>query len=300
MIPPSPVFADASVDRDFRKNGYVVLPVLNASQIRSLLNLWDQLDAEAPAEDFYVTAFNPDPKFRDRAEQGVLAALTPWINSVLPGYWPAFGAFVVKRGGAASKAVPMHQDYSMVDQTVDTAVHLWCPLVDVEERNGCLSFVGGSHAFCNHISGIPANPSPWHPVSERLYKDCSTPVPLKAGTAVFFNQRTLHWSPGNQVAEPRVTVTSMCLPAHTNLRLHLWDPASPDRFDIVEVDGRPDFPLGAAMPHLAPYPANWRSIGSMDYTFQPFTPEQIEPLAVRRPAPAKVARRSGFFSWLHS
>jgi hypothetical protein len=282
MIPSSQVFADPDVDLEFRKNGYVVLPILNESEIHSLLELWDRLAIAVPA-DFFLSINSDDRRLRRLVADNILEVLAPHVAPIIPGHQPMSGCFAVKRGNSSKGEVGLHQDATFVDQTIYTAVHLWCPLVDVDEHNGCLRLIAGSHAFVDHIAGLPWSPSPWDTVRELLCSDCSTTVPLKAGSALFYNERTLHWSAENQSDGTRLAIASAYIPTNSHARFHLWDPANPNRFELMELEGQLTVDLGSANGYRPPYPEDWRHIGFMDYEFEPLTPHQIEPLMVRRP-----------------
>jgi hypothetical protein len=301
MIPSTRVFADPDVELEFRKSGYVVLPVLDQSEIGSLQELWDRLAIAVPS-DYFASACGDDPRIRRLAQDGILEVLAPHVSSITPDYRPVCGSFAVKRGNGSNGKVALHQDCTLVDQSIFTAVHMWCPLVDVDEHNGCLWVVAGSHAFFDHISGLSGNPNPWDGVVEILCSECSTPVPLKAGTAIFFNGRTLHWSAENQSDRTRVAAGFISLPTNSNIRFHMWDSANPNRFEIMELEGQMNVQLGSKDTFKRPYPKDWRPVGFMDYQCQPVTPSQIEPLKVRRPGAVTAAlpkRRGWLAQFLH-
>ena len=284
MIPDAVVFANPLTDLEFRQRGYVIVPLLDDADITALKSGWAELEPMAPPNPFYVSYFHPDSAFRWRAEQIVLSVLTPRIKNLLIRYTPAFGSFIVKKSEKASAHIPLHQDYSFVDQSVHTAVHMWCPLIDVDEENGCLHFVAGSHASRNYIESISQSPHPCSLVKEQLYRDCSTAVPLKAGTAVFWNGRTLHWSAENKSDQDRVVVSSLWRPEGANIRMHTEDQTNRGQFKVFEIEGYPNFPLGPEMPVTPPFPDNWHAIGFSEMPVYPYSAEEIKNLKVNHPA----------------
>jgi 2-oxoglutarate-dependent dioxygenase len=94
-----------------------------------------------------------------------------------------------------------HQDnqYCAFD---GTAINFWMALEDIDETNGCLWLVPGSHKM-GALDWVPtgdANKSrtiAWEPEDAR-------PVPLRAGDCVVFDRLTIHSSGGNRTASPRV------------------------------------------------------------------------------------------------
>ena len=75
---------------------------------------------------------------------------------------------------------------------------VWIPLVDVDERNGCLRLVPGSHRF----GAIPKRPAPhgqFEPEREIGCYGAPLDVPLQVGDVLFFHNLALHASGRNQV-----------------------------------------------------------------------------------------------------
>jgi len=290
MAAPQPVFANSEYDLQFQQQGFIVVPLLTESEITSLRELWSTLRYAMPG-DFYATVFNSDPGYRRAVIEGVGSVLSPKVKKLIPGYRTTLEAFIVKRARSQRGMIAMHQDYTLVDPDKHTAVNVWCPLLDVDVSTGCLYFVGGSHSFTDHISAVPRgvwqgypmvpNPTPWEPVKDRLYKECSTPVPLKAGHGVFWHHRALHWSPENQTDSERIIVGCMCLPEEADMRLHYWDWENPGSLELVDVHGTLDVPMGEVPGVRPPYPPSWTEAGFVEYDRTPFTNEQIEPLVCR-------------------
>jgi ectoine hydroxylase-related dioxygenase (phytanoyl-CoA dioxygenase family) len=90
---------------------------------------------------------------------------------------------------------PWHQDEAYWEATLTYhAVGVWMPLDDVDEENGCMMFVPGSHRSDvlehRHISDDPAV----HGLRFAAPVDTSAAVavPLAAGGATFHHRRTFH------------------------------------------------------------------------------------------------------------
>ena len=100
---------------------------------------------------------------------------------------------------------PWHQDqaYAGSRQSLNT-FHFWIPLQDVDERNGCMSFVPGSHkeGFREHHR---RNHDPRAHALETDQVDTSQAVacPLSAGGLTIHTPLTLHYTAPNDTAEVR-------------------------------------------------------------------------------------------------
>ena len=55
-------------------------------------------------------------------------------------------------------AMGTHQDWTFVDERRFRSVTVWCPLVDVEQRNGALELLPGSHRILTHARCSPSLP----------------------------------------------------------------------------------------------------------------------------------------------
>lgn len=114
-------------------------------------------------------------------------------------WWNQFVTKLPDRDDARGQ-FPWHQDNGYVDIVPGPNATVWIALDDVDERNGCVWVVPGSH----HQGLLPhdkPNADSWHlqvPVSEP-----GIPVPLKAGEAVCFSGYMLHRSLANRSDRPR-------------------------------------------------------------------------------------------------
>jgi hypothetical protein len=95
---------------------------------------------------------------------------------------------------------PWHQDEAYWDASKDyQALGCWVPLQDVDESNGCLWFLPGSHRsdvmHHRHYGDDPAV----HilEIAEAVDTSAAVPVPLPAGAASFHHSRLLHFAGPN-------------------------------------------------------------------------------------------------------
>lgn len=89
---------------------------------------------------------------------------------------------------------PLHQDEAFwSDQTDYQSVSIWFPLQDVDEHNGCLEFVPGSHRAGifghHHANGRPGDNGLEVDSPQRF---AALPQPLSLGDATVHHCRTLH------------------------------------------------------------------------------------------------------------
>ena len=112
--------------------------------------------------------------------------------------------------GAASGEVPLHQDWSFVDDQRWRSYNVWAPLADVDEGNGCLQLVAGTHTSARQPRA--AGSAFFYADLEPMLRQHLRSVPLRAGEAVIFDHCLFHCSPPNASDQLRVAATAALLP----------------------------------------------------------------------------------------
>ena len=299
----APAFANPVAEEKFTQDGYLVMPMLSPVEVEALKSLYLHVIPDQPS-DFYSTAFLPDSPVRREVVAQLQTVLGPYLEDLMPDYAFVSRAFIAKRGGPDQPPLPLHQDYSYVDQAIHRAIHVWIPLLDVDEANGCLTVVPRSHALVNHTSAMVGNPSPYHPHRKVLDTECKVAVPAKAGTAIFFNQRLLHGSTSNSFEGLRIAVAGSLLPKGLRQRLYVVDENDPGVLDVLEVRDEFAVPLAPGRRLAKPYPDGVTQVGTVQYTPEILLSQKLETLKVRVPkqdqmtamVPPSAASRQGLLS----
>jgi len=303
----SPVFRDPALEQQFTREGYVVIPMLDADEIATLRRLYQAPD-QAESGSFYTTYKLRDGAMRRHIADVMSPLLKPHIERLMPGSMTRSHGIMVKPPVADPQPVPLHQDFTSVDLEKHRALQLWIPLIDVDESNGCLKLVAGSHSLAPHISAMLLNPSPYRKVREILDADATTTVPVKAGTAVLFDQRMLHGSTPNISGLTRVSVGALIIPADVKQLLFVEDLTTPGNLHVMEMEDEFAVELGGGM-ITPPFPEGLKHIGDIHYSARFLTEEEIEPIRLRHtvgskkavaavpvePHPHQRAPASGFF-----
>ena len=118
----------------------------------------------------------------------------------------------VKLPDTEDRAIPWHQDshyykeealgYFPASTDHMQVVTAWAPLVDVDVDNGCLWFIPGSHRW--GFLDAARNQAGQVLIEEEVEERGSpTPVPMKPGDVVFFNNLNLHRSKVNSTDRVR-------------------------------------------------------------------------------------------------
>jgi ectoine hydroxylase-related dioxygenase (phytanoyl-CoA dioxygenase family) len=225
--PPRPIFKQPEIQASFAQNGYVKLPLLDAAEVQELKRLFvETIGEEVDNTDYgmYISLEETDVDFKTSIIKQVSATLLPRVQNHFLDCKSHLGSFLVKASGINSYTYP-HQDWTFVD-TPNYSVTVWVALVDTDRNNGALGFVRGSHRFFNRSLG---SPSPYFATFTQGHEDLLYEylefVPLKAGEAVVFDNRTIHGAPPNLSGSNRIAVAIGMTPAEAPLYHYYLLPA---------------------------------------------------------------------------
>jgi hypothetical protein len=242
-VADEPIFLDAALQRGLEAHGFVTVPLLDraeaaavAAQVLAVYGSRDAAgDARSPRQDYHVSTLHPDRAYRRNADALVRTVVAERVGALLNGYRYAFGSFVIKRPNDGDLGV--HQDWTLTVDPRQTTLNCWLPLVDVSEESGALGVVAGSHRVAReniHAVGVPPY---FHDYGSAL-KHPSQLLPLRAGHAVIFDMRMLHWSQAHAGADLRPAFGAVFAPSGGRLGLHFADPVSEGRqFLLAEAQG---------------------------------------------------------------
>jgi hypothetical protein len=236
------IFADLDRERDFHRDGYTVVRLLSPEKAAALIA---KLPAIRPALDFtpntsgldhayHVSLLDPDISYRKAAWSFAQEALREPLDHVLTGYRMLTGGLLVKPAGAAP--LSMHRDWTMLPDSDQVALNIWCPLIDVDESNGALALLPGSHRLVPNIEA--AHVRPFFADYGDLLAELSVSLPLSAGEAVIFDYKTIHGSRANETSRPRPAISLACIPEEARAVTYALDHiGGSTRFELFAMDG---------------------------------------------------------------
>ena len=207
------LFQDPILAQRFALDGYVKVPLLNADEVASLLAFFHETHPTVPAG-FHSSSFSTDRSEKEHVNARVERVFGPKVGSLFHPIKKLGSCFLSKSPGLQGE-MPIHQDWTVVDETRFCSVTIWCALQDTNERNGAMQVIAGSHRFSDALRS-PTLPDPFGNLHTEMRPDLRT-VPLKTGEAIIFNQALLHASPSNTGTEPRIAVTYGLIEEEANL-----------------------------------------------------------------------------------
>lgn len=203
------IFTSAAFNKQFDENGYIQVPLLNKEDINRLLALvkLHELQFNDP---FHTSHFSNDEEYKQRVNDLIIEVVFPKVLPLLNNYRPVFGNFMIKQPDD-KRFMPLHADWTYVDEEKHRSVAIWAPLVDVDERNGCLGVIVGSHKVTNKIRGPRITTS--SSKNDRLWvQQVGKLLPTKAGNAIIYDHALLHFSPPNCSSALRPAINLSMVP----------------------------------------------------------------------------------------
>ncbi|MCO5249747.1 MAG: phytanoyl-CoA dioxygenase family protein [Chitinophagales bacterium] len=262
------VLNDYEQEKQFHRDGFVTLNLLNEVEFNQLTKIVDELNkahieysVEANSE-YKLSFFNNDLEFKQRVFRTLSDFFQPIIDKHLKNYKPLIINVFDKEPGGGE--VPMHQNWTFVDETQFTSVSVWIPLIDVSRKNGALEVVKGSHkVLCQYRS--PSLMWVFDELNDILKEKYMEPFELVKGQAAILDDGILHYSSENDTDVTRTTVQLIMIP----------DDATPihyvkknDTVDIYEVDTQ--FFMQYDMKNL---PEGYQVIGNEDVQLEKMSEE---------------------------
>lgn len=206
----------------YRENGYLVTRGLFSDQeVEELRRAVEEAFA-APAvhafdatrgRTFYSTVLNQRMNvWRDHevVRRHVMSPRLARVAAALVGERPVrlFADMVaIKEGGESSKPTPWHRDFSYWPLRENTAVSAWIALDDVDESNGCMQFLAGSHRL---PAKLVFSEKPDNPLEE--YQRLPQVMQLRRGDATWHHGNLLHYAFPNRTDRPRRALVAIFFP----------------------------------------------------------------------------------------
>lgn len=227
---PRPLLRDAALDRRLEEHGWVAVDLLERRQVRSLRRAYRRLDHRLTvdrsfAAGFHATIIDDRVGYREAVHQAIAAAVMPRVHELFDAVELTLTNFVVKAPGAA--AVPNHVDWTFVDESRHRSVSVWMPLCDTGPTTGAIGVLDGSHRAVGFVRAA-ANPTYQQTDDFGSALPGRQLVPLRAGQAVVFDHRLVHFSSPHEGRRDRVAVTFELVPAEAPV-LH-FEQLAPGRF----------------------------------------------------------------------
>ncbi len=260
---------DKALDEHMDTFGYVIMPFLAPDEIELFKQLYKK-HHPVPPPAFYKSYFSPDYAYKMEVEGKIKEFFNAKLANQFQNSFAMGGMFVVKPPMQKGH-FPAHQDWSFVDETKSWSINMWCPLEDVNDENGNIQVLLGSHKFIETIRGY-GTPDVYADLRE-IVDDYMVPLPMKAGEALFFFHGLVHGSTPNTTNNTRVSLGLSLLPENTPLLYHYIDPES-EKKQLERFISNEDFYINYVH-HRNKRPTDLESLGMVDFSFEQLSPDAL-------------------------
>ena len=175
---------------------------------------------------------NPDHYAPELLDSDAYRGATALARQLLGSEAEYMGMHAIRKPALDGAETPWHQDEAYWDPAYDhPAISVWMPLQPVDEANGCMEFVPGSHrgdVRRHRLAQADADGLVLDDAAAEAGVANAVACPLPAGGATVHAARTLHHAGPNRTAEPRrALIMAFRSPPtlRTDGRAFPWQPA---------------------------------------------------------------------------
>lgn len=233
--PIRPTFADPALQAAFWQDGYVVVDLIGAHECAELREVWRAFYGGSGAS-FATSGLNePSDPSSLRLHHHLVQRFSARVrhlfvdHEILHGYALCKGSVPFDSDDGT---VPLHQDWTYLDEQRFRGALVWCPLVDTDTINGALQVVPGSHRYSAMPRGTGNFDWPYDPVAHELQGQLVT-VAASAGRAIVYDGALIHASRPNAARRERPVIGLGLGPVGAeHWHYHADDAGNIERFDV--------------------------------------------------------------------
>jgi hypothetical protein len=282
---PFQMFKNSHFQEIFDRQGYVIFEFLEPRETEHLLRLHRTLRNNLK-RNFDASLMVADLEYRVTVHREIENIFRTKIDLFFSNLITCACGFVVKKAMSPDSELQFHQDMSFIDESSHASMAIWCPLVDVSQRNGGLRVVAGSHKL-NRKPRAQVTPAPYRELFSSLDAKFITEVPMKTGQAIVYSHQLFHGSASNLSLTDRIAAYAVMVPHDSRLRFYYQDIVNkPDELEVFEVNdgfyltyvpGRFEIERGSVTRYVPGVrPVGFRRLGVIDFEFELLTRERLE------------------------
>jgi hypothetical protein len=281
-----PIFKDPEIQRKFDEDGFVKIALLSEDEVETLAKMRMEYFPEKGSV-FFSSSYLDDYDLKMEISNKITATINESLAEQCENFRLIGAAYLIKGVGKQSE-MPMHQDWTIVDEKQFYAANVWIPLTDTNEENGTLELMKGSHRW-NEAIRAPTLPMSFAGLEDKIKTEL-TIVPAKRGEVIILNQATIHYSKPNMTDEIRPAITCGLISQQAPLKFHYWDK---ERAQIEEFAQEDDFLLRFEnfMEAIYKRPLMGKSVQFFDYTIPRWSEKDLNQLIHPKLQPSSFFKR---------
>jgi|ERR1043165_1170634 hypothetical protein len=235
------IFWDIDIQQKFDRDGFVVVNLLPRETTLQLIQLYGELEgakgtANTNQNSYELSFFDKNVEAKKKKFNSIYELLKSNIDSYLIDYKPIIVNLFNK--APSTGEVPIHQNWTFVDESKYSSVSVWCPLQNVDRQNGTLEVVPGSQKVISDYRG-PSIPWVFDNLNPILKEKYMVPLNLEPGQVGIIDDALVHYSGINNSQNERKAVQLILKPAEA-MTIHCYKD-SEDSEDLHIIDVNEDF-----------------------------------------------------------
>lgn len=268
----SRVFKDEALQAGLNNEGYVIVDFLNNAELDNLLHTFEKKHSSG-IKGFYTSTFATDIEYRKEVDSIIQENMRRGLEHYFFDYKVHCGSFIVK-GIDEKSELKMHQDMTLVDESVYTGINIWIPLIDLTKENGAIEVLPKSHRLFKTYRGASL-PDIYDGIEKSVHR-IMKPQYLRAGQAIIFDQSIIHYSPANRSGIVRPVINTFITHKDAGIQICYWDKVRQNEIELFEQ--APDFMVNFQnFGHdIFSRPSIGNSIGFVNYEFPKITAELLK------------------------
>jgi len=206
------IFKSADHQSHFNQFGYVVIDAGMETEADEMADFTKPYLSGLSSE-FYYSLIANDFGGNKQISDKIHSILELFYNRYLIDYKTLNESFLSKPAHTTNELL-LHQDWNYTHEDKFASLTLWMPLCDVDENNGAVFLLPGSHKWFNNLRSCNL------PTARISSKDLS-PIEMqtalmKKGQILIFHPAIFHGSFPNNSPRHRTVVTSVILPKNAD------------------------------------------------------------------------------------
>ena len=198
------VFKNIELQNKFNEDGFVVLPAFLGNNTISTLNSIYKKHFPKEPEFFYSTSFIENQDLKKQLNSEIEELIKEKVSENFNDFKTLGSSFLSKPIGENGQ-MPVHQDWTVVDENKFASITIWIPLIGTHSKNGAIKVLKASQKFNTALRSPTIEPN-ISEISEDILERMET-LEMKAGDAFIFNHAVFHASAINFSKEERVALT---------------------------------------------------------------------------------------------
>lgn len=194
-----------TLEDTINQQGYALLPFLNSEEVNFLLKKFKEyfpVYSHLPPR--FTSHESIDSKSRTEIFHLIESVVKPYTDRFFCNYKMTAALFYMKQRQNTNDTGLHFDPTLLINEHLEPHLGIWCPLIDVNEENGTIQVIPGSHRWGAFISNPLTVKSPLDKYRSELENKLIS-IPMKAGEALLWDDRIAHSSTVNRSPHDRYT-----------------------------------------------------------------------------------------------